>query len=150
MLGAPCDRAGRVLVEPDLRIPGHANVFVAGDLASLKQKNGAPVPGVAPAAKQMGRFVAQQIAAEVRGRARTKAAYVYRDFGNLATIGRLAAVVDLRGFRFSGMLAWLFWLAAHVFFLIGFRNRLVVMTNWAWAYWTYQRHSRIVLGAGGK
>ena len=146
MLEVPCDRAGRVLVEPDLRIPGHNEVFVAGDLASLKQKNGAPVPGVAPAAKQMGRFVAQQIAAEVRGRVHAKAAYVYRDYGNLATIGRLAAVVDLRGIRFSGVLAWAFWLAAHVFFLIGFRNRLVVLTNWAWAYWTYQRHSRIVLG----
>jgi len=148
MLGVPCDRAGRVLVEPDLRIPGQDNVFVAGDLAGLKQKNGAPVPGVAPAAKQMGRYVAQQIAAEVRGRARPKAAYVYRDYGNLATIGRLAAVVDLRGLRFSGMFAWAFWLAAHVFFLIGFRNRLVVLTNWAWAYWTYQRHARIVLGGG--
>ncbi len=148
MLGVPCDRAGRVLVDPDLRIPGHDNVFVAGDLASLKQKNGAPVPGVAPAAKQMGRYVARQIAAQVRGRVRPKAAYIYRDFGNLATIGRLAAVVDLRGLRFSGMFAWLFWLAAHVFFLIGFRNRLVVLTNWAWAYWTYQRHARIVLGGG--
>lgn len=145
MLGVPCDRAGRVLVEPDLRIPGHAEVFVAGDLAALKQKNGTPVPGVAPAAKQMGSYVAQQILAHLRGVA-PPAAFVYRDYGNLATIGRMAAVVDLRGLRFSGLLAWIFWLAAHVFFLIGFRNRLVVLTNWAWAYWTYQRHARIVLG----
>lgn len=150
MLGAPCDRAGRVLVEPDLRIPGHDNVFVAGDLASLKQKSGAPVPGVAPAAKQMGRYVAQQIKAQLQDRPRPKTGYIYRDYGNLATIGRLAAVVDLRGLRFSGMFAWAFWLAAHVFFLIGFRNRFVVLTNWAWAYWTYQRHARIVLGTAGK
>jgi NADH dehydrogenase len=74
------------------------------------------------------------------------AAFAYKDFGNLATIGRMAAVVDLRGFRFSGLLAWWFWLAAHVFFLIGFRNRLIVLTNWAWAYWTYQRHARVVFG----
>lgn len=145
MLGVPCDRAGRVLVEPDLRIPGHSEVFVAGDLASVKQKSGAPVPGVAPAAKQMGSFVAKQILAHLLGSA-GPAAFVYRDYGNLATIGRMAAVVDLRGLRFSGVLAWIFWLAAHVFFLIGFRNRLVVLTNWAWAYWTYQRHARIVLG----
>lgn len=149
MLEVPCDRAGRVLVEPDLRIPGQDNVYVAGDLAALKQKNGAPVPGVAPAAKQMGRFVATQILARLRGRSTAGNAFVYRDYGNLATIGRMAAVVDLRGLRFSGVLAWIFWLAAHVFFLIGFRNRLVVLTNWAWAYWTYQRHARIVLGAKG-
>lgn len=146
MLGAPCDRAGRVLVAPDLRLPGHEEVFVAGDLAALLQKNGAPVPGVAPAAKQMGRYVAGQILAQLHARTRP-ADFVYRDYGNLATIGRMAAVVDLRGLRFSGVIAWIFWLAAHVFFLIGFRNRLVVLTNWAWAYWTYQRHARIVLGA---
>ena len=148
MLGVPCDRAGRVLVEPNLRIPGHDEVYVAGDLAALKQKNGMPVPGVAPAAKQMGAYVAKQILAQLRGSTAPTPAFVYRDYGNLATIGRMAAVVDLRGFRFSGVLAWMFWLAAHVFFLIGFRNRLVVLTNWAWAYWTYQRHARIVLGKG--
>ena len=102
------------------------------------------MPGVAPAAKQMGRHVAAVIRTRI---ARQPApSFRYRDFGNLATIGRMAAVVDLHGLRFSGLFAWWFWLAAHVFFLIGFRNRLVVLLNWAWAYWTYQRHARIILG----
>lgn len=143
-LGVPLDRAGRVIVQPDLSVPGHPEIFVAGDLASL-QYAGKPVPGVAPAAKQMGRHVAQAIRARLQGRAPTP--FRYRDFGNLATIGRMAAVVDLHGFRFSGLLAWWFWLAAHVFFLIGFRNRMVVMIDWAQAYWSYQRSARIILGA---
>ena len=100
---------------------------------------------MAPAAKQMGRHVASTIRARLRGG--PAPAFRYRDFGNLATIGRMAAVVDLHGFRFSGLPAWWFWLAAHVFFLIGFRNRLVVLLNWAWAYWSYQRAARIILGA---
>lgn len=143
-LGVPLDRAGRVIVQPDLSVPGHPDIFIAGDLASL-QYDGKPVPGVAPAAKQMGRHVAQAIRARLQGRA--PAAFRYRDFGNLATIGRMAAVVDLHGFKFSGLLAWWFWLAAHVFFLIGFRNRMVVMIDWAQAYWSYQRSARIILGA---
>lgn len=143
-LGVPLDRAGRVIVQPDLSVPGHPDIFIAGDLASL-QYAGKPVPGVAPAAKQMGRHVAQAIRARLQGRAPTP--FRYRDFGNLATIGRMAAVVDLHGFRFSGLLAWWFWLAAHVFFLIGFRNRMVVMIDWAQAYWSYQRSARIILGA---
>jgi NADH:ubiquinone reductase (H+-translocating) len=145
LLGAPLDRAGRVQVQPDLSVPGHPEVFVAGDLASLPLANGQPVPGVAPAAKQMGAQAARNIAARLAGRA--TAAFEYQDFGNLATIGRMAAVVDLRGFKFSGLLAWWFWLAAHVFFLIGFRNRFTVLGNWAWAYWTYQRHARVVFGS---
>ncbi|MEI2453384.1 NAD(P)/FAD-dependent oxidoreductase [Lysobacter firmicutimachus] len=144
LLDAPRDRAGRVQVQPDLSVPGHPEIFVAGDLASLKQANGQPVPGVAPAAKQMGSYVARAIRARMRGKPTTPFAYV--DYGNLATIGRRAAVVDLRGLRFSGFLAWAFWLAAHVFFLIGFRNRLIVMLNWSWAYFTYQRHARIIFG----
>ncbi len=143
-LGVPLDRAGRVIVQPDLTVPGHPDIFSAGDLASL-QYAGKPVPGVAPAAKQMGRHVAHAIRARLQGRA--PAPFRYRDFGNLATIGRMAAVVDLHGFRFSGLLAWWFWLAAHVFFLIGFRNRMVVMIDWAQAYWSYQRSARIILGA---
>ena len=143
-LGVPLDRAGRVIVQPDLSVPGHPEIFIAGDLASL-QYSGKPVPGVAPAAKQMGRHVAQAIRARLQGRA--PAPFRYRDFGNLATIGRMAAVVDLHGFKFSGLLAWWFWLAAHVFFLIGFRNRMVVMIDWAQAYWSYQRSARIILGA---
>jgi NADH:ubiquinone reductase (H+-translocating) len=146
MLGAPQDRAGRVQVRPDLSVPGHDNVFVAGDLATLTQANGKPVPGVAPAAKQMGAHVATLIRARIAGRNEAKP-FVYRDWGNLATIGRMAAVVDMPGgLEFSGVLAWWFWLAAHVFFLIGFRNRLVVLMNWAWAYATYQRHARVVFG----
>ena len=144
MLGAPLDRAGRVLVQPDLSIPGHPDIFVAGDLASLVQANGKPVPGVAPAAKQMGRHVARNIRARLGGRA--SSAFVYKDYGNLATIGRMAAVVDLGKLRVSGLLAWWFWLVMHVFFLIGFRNRLVVLLNWFWAYWSYQRAARIILG----
>ncbi|MES2669863.1 MAG: NAD(P)/FAD-dependent oxidoreductase [Pseudomonadota bacterium] len=143
-LGVPLDRAGRVIVQPDLSVPGYPEIFIAGDLASL-QYAGKPVPGVAPAAKQMGRHVAQAIRARLQGRAPSP--FRYRDFGNLATIGRMAAVVDLHGFKFSGLLAWWFWLAAHVFFLIGFRNRMVVMIDWAQAYWSYQRSARIILGA---
>jgi NADH dehydrogenase len=146
LLGAPLDRVGRVIVEPDLSLPGSKDVFVAGDLATLTQADGKPVPGTAPAAKQMGAHVAAMIEARLAGRAGS--AFVYRDYGNLATIGRMAAVVDLRGLRFSGLVAWWFWLAAHVFFLIGFRNRLIVLMNWAWAYWTYQRHARVVFGTG--
>lgn len=142
-LGVPLDRAGRVLVMPDLSVPGHPEIFVAGDLASIQQ-DGKSVPGVAPAAKQMGRHVARAIRARLQGHA--TAPFRYRDFGNLATIGRMAAVVDLHGFKFSGLLAWWFWLAAHVFFLIGFRNRMVVLIDWAQAYWSYQRSARIILG----
>ena len=142
-LGVPLDRAGRVLVEPDLSVPGHPSIFVAGDLASI-QCEGKSVPGVAPAAKQMGRHVARAILARLRGT--TPAPFRYRDFGNLATIGRMAAVVDLHGLKFSGLIAWWFWLAAHAFFLIGFRNRLVVLIDWAQAYWSYQRSARIILG----
>ena len=144
LLGAPLDRAGRVQVAPDLSVPGHPDIHVAGDLASLLQANGKPVPGVAPAAKQMGRVVAANIRARLAGKPST--AFAYKDFGNLATIGRMAAVVDLGKLRFSGMLAWWFWLVMHVFFLIGFRNRLVVLLNWWWAYWSYQRAARIILG----
>ncbi|BCT95168.1 NADH dehydrogenase [Lysobacter helvus] len=144
-LDVPLDRAGRVAVQPDLTLPGHPEVFVAGDLATLQRADGRPVPGVAPAAKQMGAYIAQVLRARFAGRS-APAPFRYRDYGNLATIGRRAAVVDLHGFRFSGFPAWTFWLLAHVFFLIGFRNRVVVMLDWAMAYWTYQRNARIVLG----
>ncbi|HTD28203.1 MAG TPA: NAD(P)/FAD-dependent oxidoreductase [Xanthomonadaceae bacterium] len=144
-LGVALDRAGRVSVQPDLSIEGHPEVFVVGDLARVIQANGQQVPGVAPAAKQMGAHVA----AVVRARLQSKPAkpFRYRDYGNLATIGRMAAVVDLGRIRFSGLMAWWFWLAAHIFFLIGFRNRLVVMLDWAWSYWSYQRNARIIVGS---
>ncbi len=143
-MAVPLDRAGRVPVQPDLSVAGHPHVFVAGDLAALQQADGRPVPGVAPAAKQMGRHVADAIRARLAGT--PAAAFRYRDYGNLATIGRMAAVVDFGRLHLSGLLAWWFWLAAHVFFLIGFRNRLAVLLNWAWAYWSYQRGARIILG----
>ncbi len=142
-LGVDLDRSGRVPVSPDLRVPGIDNVYVAGDLASLQQ-DGKPVPGVAPAAKQMGAHVARSIRARLAGH--DVAPFRYRDYGNLATIGRMAAVVHFGKLKLSGAPAWWFWLLAHVFFLIGFRNRLVVMLNWTWAYWTYQRAAWIILG----
>lgn len=143
-LGVELDRAGRVRVLPDLSVPGHPEIFVAGDLASVVQ-DGKPVPGVAPAAKQMGNYVARV----VRNRLAACPApppFRYRDHGNLATIGRMAAIVDVHGWKLSGLFAWWFWLAAHVFFLIGFRNRLSVLINWAVAYWSYQRAARIIIG----
>ena len=146
-LPGPRDRAGRVLVGPDLSVANHPEVFVVGDLASLQQ-DGKPVPGIAPAAKQMGTHVARVIRRGLTGPA-PREPFRYIDYGNLATIGRMAAVVDLRGMKFSGLLAWWFWLAAHVFFLIGFRNRFVVLVNWAFSYWTYQRSARIMLDDSG-
>jgi NADH:ubiquinone reductase (H+-translocating) len=147
MLGGPLDRVGRVQVNPDLTLPGHPEVFVAGDLAATSLPDGRPVPGIAPAAKQMGTHVARSMRAHLEGRSAQP--FEYTDYGNLATIGRMAAVVDLRGFQFSGLLAWWFWLGAHIFFLIGFRNRVSVLVDWALAYWTYQRGARIVLGEDG-
>ena len=146
-LGAPLDRTGRVLVDADLRVPGHPDIFVAGDLASVRCDD-TPVPGVAPAAKQMGAHVAAAIRARLRpdGPTPARTPFKYRDFGNLATIGRSKAIVDLRGLLFSGYPAWVFWLTAHIFFLIGFRNRVVVLLDWALAYWSYQRNARIILG----
>ena len=143
-LDVPLDRAGRVSVEPDLTLPGHPEIFVAGDLATVKWGERL-VPGVAPAAKQMGNYIAGAIRARLAQRT-APGPFAYKDYGNLATIGRRSAVVDLHGFRMSGYFAWAFWLIAHVFFLIGFRNRVVVLLDWAVAYWTYQRNARIVLG----
>jgi NADH dehydrogenase len=143
-LGVPVDRAGRVPVAPDLSVPGHGNLFVAGDLASIMRPDGRAVPGVAPAAKQMGAHAARAIRARLAGEPAPP--FRYRDYGNLATIGRMAGVVDLGRLRFSGLLAWWFWLSAHLFFLIGFRNRLVVLIEWAWSYFSYQRGARIILG----
>ena len=140
-LGVPLDKAGRVIVGADLRVPGHPNVFIAGDLAALTQ-DGKPVPGLAPAAKQMGAYVARAIKAELEGG--PVAPFRYRHAGSLATIGRMAAVADFGRFTLSGLPAWWFWLLVHIFFLIGFRNRMMVFTDWAWSYWTYQRSARII------
>ncbi|MBL8300048.1 MAG: NAD(P)/FAD-dependent oxidoreductase [Rhodanobacteraceae bacterium] len=142
-LDVPLDKAGRVAVEDDLSVPGHPEIFVVGDLASRMQ-DGKPVPGVAPAAKQMGTHAAKVIRARLAG-ATTKP-FRYVDVGSLATIGRMAAVADLGRVRLSGMIAWWFWLLIHILFLIGFRSRLIVLINWSWSYWTYQRHARIIVG----
>jgi NADH:ubiquinone reductase (H+-translocating) len=148
--GAQIDRAGRAIVEPDLSLPAHPEISVLGDLAAaLSHAPGTapkPVPGVSPAAKQMGRQAAQNILRRLRGEATRP--FRYRDYGNLATIGRNSAVVDLSSpfgpIRFSGWLAWVFWLFAHIYFLIGFRNRIVVLMDWASAYWSRQRYARVV------
>ncbi len=142
-LDTELDRAGRVKVQPDLSLAAHPEVFVAGDLASLSS-DGKPVPGVAPAAKQMGALVAKNILARLSGKA--PQAFRYRDYGSLATIGRHSAVAQLPSLKLSGLLAWWFWLLLHIYFLIGFRSRLIVLINWAWAYFTYGRGARIILG----
>jgi NADH dehydrogenase len=143
-LGVPVDRAGRVLVDPDLTIPGYPNVFVIGDLAAVTQKNGKPVPGVAPAAIQMGQYTAKTILNDLKSKPRK--AFEYWDKGSLATIGRAAAVADFGKIHLSGFIAWLGWLFIHVFFLIGFKNRILVLMEWAWAYFTFQRGARLITG----
>ncbi len=148
--GCALDRAGRVVVAPDLSLPGHPAISVIGDLAAAQShvagRPPKPVPGVSPGAKQMGRTAARNLLARLDGK--PTQAFRYRDYGNLATLGRHSAVVDLATplgpLRFSGWAAWVFWLFAHVYFLIGFRNRLVVLMDWAWAYWTHERHARVV------
>ena len=141
-LGTPLDRAGRVKVEPDLSLAGHPEVFVVGDLASFEQ-DGRPVPGVAPAAHQMGAHAAANALRLASGEPSRPFRYV--DKGSLATIGRRAAVAIVRGVKLWGLPAWLAWLGIHIFFLIGFRNRIVVMFEWALAYFTHQRNARLIL-----
>jgi NADH dehydrogenase len=144
-LHCECDRAGRVVVKPDLSIAGHPEIFVIGDTASVSV-DGKAVPGVAPAAKQMGHFVARLIVAKVKGRAPSAAAaaFRYKNQGDLAAIGRKSALVVLGRLKFSGLLGWLFWCVAHIFFLIGFRSRVVVAFNWIWSYLTSQRGARLI------
>ncbi len=143
-LGVPLDRGGRVIVNPDLTVPGHPEIFVIGDLAALKDDRGKAIPGLAPAAMQMGRHAASNIARGCEGKPYEN--FRYRDKGNLATIGRAAAVADLGWIRASGFAAWILWLGVHIFFLIGFRNRLIVMWEWAWAYFSNQRGARLITG----
>ncbi len=143
-LGAQVDRAGRVLVNPDLSLPGHPEVFVIGDLAALKDENGKWLPGVAPVAMQEGKATAHNIAAELRGEPRKN--FHYFNKGNLATIGRAAAVAEFGKIHISGFVAWLAWLFIHIFFLIGFRNRIIVLVQWAWSYFTYERGARLITG----
>jgi len=140
-LGTPLARGGRVIVEPDLSVPGHPEIQVVGDLAFLPEHE-PPVPGVAPAAKQMGRHAARNVIAALAGR--PTQAFRYRDYGQLATIGKSSAVAMFGKVHIWGWLAWIAWLTAHIYFLIGFRNRLVVLIDWAWAYWTFERTARVV------
>ena len=142
-LGVALDRAGRVPVEPALNVPGHPEIFVAGDMCAFTQ-DGHPLPGVAQVAKQEGAHAARNILRAVRGKPLRP--FRYRDFGSVATIGRGEAVVDIGPVHASGWLAWVFWLFLHIFFLIGFRNRLVVLSQWAWSYVTMQRGVRLITG----
>jgi NADH:ubiquinone reductase (H+-translocating) len=141
-IGAEADRAGRIKVNPDLSVPWHQRIFAVGDTA-LAVQDGKPVPGVAPAAKQQGHYVANVIAAAVRGQP-APPPFRYRDYGNLATIGRKFAVIDFGWIRLSGFIAWVLWCVAHVYYLIGVRNRLIVSINWLWAYFTFQRGARLI------
>lgn len=143
-LGADTDKAGRVLVEPDLSIHGSPNIFVIGDMASLKKENGDQVPGVSPAAMQMGTHSARNILADTKGEPRQNFRYV--DKGTMATIGRSKAISHVFGIKSTGLVAWLFWLFLHVMFLIGFRNRFAVMFSWFWAYLTRERSARLITG----
>jgi NADH dehydrogenase len=146
-LGAETDRAGRVKVGADLSLPGRPHIFAIGDTASCTGADGRPLPGVAPVAKQQGAYVARLIAARAHGKELPP--FQYKDYGMLATIGRKRAVVQMGDLKLSGFLAWLLWCFAHIYFLIGYRNRLIVMLNWIWNFITFQLGSRLILGMVG-
>ena len=141
-LGAPLDSAGRVRVNPDLSVPGHPHVFVIGDLAALAGKDGEPLPGVAQVAIQGGKATAANIERLIRGEPTQP--FHYRNYGEMATIGRSAAVAEIGPFKLTGFLGWSSWLLIHIVWLIGFRRRLLVMTNWAWSYFTHGRGARLI------
>jgi NADH:ubiquinone reductase (H+-translocating) len=143
--GATLDKAGRVIVEPDLTVPGHPEIFVIGDLANFSHQTGQPLPGVAQTAIQQGRYAAKAIEKRLRGDTKTQP-FRYFDKGNLATIGRGAAVADLSWLHLSGFPAWLIWIFIHLFYIIEFRNRLLVFVQWAWFYFTYDRSARLITG----
>jgi NADH dehydrogenase len=144
-LGIEPDRAGRVPVGPDLRAPGQADIYVIGDTALAKNPDGAPQPGIAPVAKQQGAYVARALAARIAGRA-SPPPFVYRDRGLLATIGRKAAVIAYKRVRLKGWIAWWIWGAAHVYFLVSLRNRIIVVTQWLWSYLVFERGARLITG----
>ena len=146
-LGADTDRAGRVKVAPDLSVPGHPDIFVIGDTAAINDANGNPLPGVAPVAKQQGNYIAALLIARRNGK--TVAPFRYRDLGSLATIGRKRAVIQMGRFKMKGFFAWLLWCVAHIYYLIGFRNRFVVAISWLWNYITFQRATRLITGMSG-
>ena len=141
-LGTPLDPAGRAIVEPDCTIPGHPEIFVLGDAAHFNHQDGGPLPGISPVAIQMGQYAARAIQADIEGQPRR--AFHYWDKGQLAVIGRGRAVADIWKLHFGGLLAWLVWTFVHIFFLIGFRNRILVMIQWAWSYVTYGRGARLI------
>lgn len=141
--GIETDRGGRVVVNEDLSIPGHPNVFVAGDQACFTHQTGNPLPGTAPVAIQQGRFVARTICRDLTGKPRKPFRFV--DRGQMATIGRIRAVAEIGRLRFSGWIAWVTWLVVHVYFLVGFKNRLLVVLHWAWSYVTFRRGARLIV-----
>ncbi len=145
-IGAECDRVGRIKVNPDLSVPGHPEIFAIGDTTLALNTAGKPLPGVAPVAKQQGTYVAKLILARLRGTAQVKP-FRYHDFGNLATIGRKAAVIDFGWLHLRGFVAWVIWSFVHVYFLIGLRNRTIVALHWLWAYVTFQRGARLITGS---
>src|SRR5262249_14065506 len=146
-LAVASDRAGRVHVQADLSVPGHPNIFVIGDAAAASGPDGKPLPGVAPVAKQQGRYVANLLIARAEGK--TLPAFAYCDFGAMATIGRKHAVAQVGACKLSGVSAWVLWSLAHIYFLIGSRNRLAVAMNWCWNYVTFQRGTRLITGISG-
>jgi NADH dehydrogenase len=143
---AECDRAGRIKVNPDLSVPGHPEIFAVGDTSLVLDAAGNPLPGVAPVAKQQGAYVGMLIKARLRGAEQIKP-FHYRNYGNLATIGRKAAVIDFGWIHLRGLIAWVIWSIVHIYFLIGFRNRAMVALNWLWAYVTFQRGARLITGS---
>lgn len=145
-IGAECDRVGRIKVNPDLSVPGHPEIFAIGDTALAFDAKGKPLPGVAPVAKQQGAYVAKLILSRLRSAKEVKP-FRYRDYGNLATIGRKAAVIDFGWIHLHGFVAWVLWSIVHIYFLIGLRNRTIVALHWLWAYFTFQRGARLITGS---
>ncbi|MEQ1820468.1 MAG: NAD(P)/FAD-dependent oxidoreductase [Terricaulis sp.] len=144
-LNIPADRAGRAIIAGNLRAPGNDNIFVIGDCAAVNDASGRQLPGVAPVAKQQGVYAARVIKAAFEGNPLTEP-FAYVDYGNLATVGRKAAVADFRGFRLTGFIGWLLWCAAHIYYLIGFKNRIAVALDWTWSYLTFDRGARLITG----
>jgi NADH dehydrogenase len=144
-LNIPADRAGRAIIAGNLRAPNNDNIFVIGDCAAVNDASGRQLPGVAPVAKQQGVYAARAIKAELEGAPLTEP-FAYIDFGNLATVGRKAAVADFRGFHLKGFIGWLVWCAAHIYYLIGFKNRIAVALDWTWSYLTFERGARLITG----
>ncbi|MEQ1929880.1 MAG: NAD(P)/FAD-dependent oxidoreductase, partial [Parvularculaceae bacterium] len=144
-VGAPADRAGRASVRPDLSVDGAPNVFVIGDTAHAVDAKGKAVPGLAPAAKQQGEYVGRLLKARLKGKPFSEP-FHYADYGILATVGRKAAVAEFGGVKLTGFFAWLFWCVIHIYFLIGFRNRIVITLDWIWSYFTLERGARLITG----